>query len=101
MTGPGPEQGGLLSGALLFALFVALAFAHIERWPTDVTVRDVGLVARSLWSAAIAVRLALRLLWGVRVLLLILLLLGLRRGQHPVIVFGVLEIVLRHHAIAG
>jgi len=87
----------LLGGVRLFALFLVLVAAVGQREGRRAL---VGLLLLRIRLVAALPAVLVRLL--LRRLLLLILLLGLRLRRHDaVIVLGVLEIILRHDAVAG
>src|SRR5262249_35532791 len=91
---PARGGGGLFGGRFLFLALAAVG----EREGRSGRLRRalyVGLVA-----GAVGRTVAVGLLLGLRVLGRVLRLLGLGRAQDPEVVLGVLEVVLRHDAVA-
>src|SRR6185437_15542836 len=93
---------GLVAIRIAFFGGIATALIEVEGGSAGAIVCLVGFAAR-LGSPAVAVAVAVAvrigLVLGIALLLVLLLLLQLG-GQDAVIVFGVLEIILRHHAVA-
>ncbi len=121
-----PSEALILRNAVILSLvavgiavFVTfrIAFVQVEGRCAGAVVGSIAGLAALLGAAAVAIHIAIAIPIGggiavpvsvggstVRILLLalllILLLLLLLRGEDAVIMFGVLEIVLRHHAVA-